>query len=83
MPKQDPAAHPPCKHMEELLQQQADGTLRGPKAWFVKLHILHCKPCGRFLRSLKSIVDRLRGSKPDPGEADALARLREKIASGR
>ena len=80
MSKQDPAAHPPCKHMEEMLQQQADGTLRGPKAWFVKLHVLHCKPCARFLRSLKGIVSRLRGSSPVQEDADVLARLREKIS---
>jgi hypothetical protein len=77
----NPKNLPPCKHMEPMLQAKADGSLRGFKSLFTWFHMLHCGPCRRFFMSIEQIVARLRGIKPEPEDAGALARLREQIAA--
>ena len=73
---------PPCRHMENLLQETADGKSRGLKKWYAESHASRCPRCGRFLRSLREMVSRLRGVKPTFDEEAALARLGELVKAG-
>ena len=57
---------PPCKNMENLLQQVADGTLQGPKKWYAVAHASQCSNCGTFLQRLQASVTALKASKEEP-----------------
>lgn len=71
----------PCKHMEAILQQLADGSATGIKKFYAVAHASRCHRCGSFLDRLRVTLDVLRESKRQQGSApeEALARLRDKI----
>ncbi|CAN5356507.1 hypothetical protein BH11ARM1_BH11ARM1_16070 [soil metagenome] len=68
---------PPCRTMESLLQQLADGSLKGPMRWYAASHAARCYRCGNFLDRLKLTVNVLKESKKT--SPDALARLRNQV----
>jgi len=70
---------PPCRHMEGLLQKTAEGSARGLGRWYAVFHAARCPRCGRFLRSLRDMIWRLRGDRSQPGEAEAIERLRKLV----
>ncbi len=70
---------PPCKHMEKLLQQAADGSSRGVSRWYALAHAARCGPCRRFLESLRGMISRLRGGRDADPPKDVLERLVRKI----
>ncbi len=70
---------PPCRHMESLLQKTAEGSARGVSRWYALAHAARCPRCGRFLRSLRDMISRLRGQKEMPEEKEAVERLRKLI----
>jgi len=64
--------------MEDLLQQVADGSLRGWRKWYAISHAARCYRCGNFLSRLKVTLNTLKlGS--EPANADALARLKAQV----
>jgi hypothetical protein len=71
--------YPPCEHMKPVLNEAADGKLRGPSKLYVFLHLLHCPGCRRFLRNLKELILNLRIKGTEENDADAIARLREVV----
>lgn len=75
----DPASRPPCQHMEAHLNELASGKTGPVRRFFIKLHLLHCAPCRRFLLSLTQIVERLKGSKTQSEDEMALARLSAQV----
>lgn len=77
----DPASRPPCQHMEAHLNELASGKAGPVRQFFIKLHLLHCAPCRRFLLSLTQIVERLKSSKLQSEDEKALARLSDKVRS--
>lgn len=70
--KHDP--NQPCPHMEKLLQNQAEGRLRGIARWYALAHAANCGPCRRFLEHLESMLAKLKASK-EPVEDEVLDRL--------
>ncbi|MBI1334855.1 MAG: hypothetical protein JST12_04355 [Armatimonadetes bacterium] len=70
---------PPCKHMENLLQGVADGSVRGIRKAFVLFHVTHCSHCGNFLKRLKTMLSVMHDTKQDLPPTEAMERLRAKI----
>ena len=79
MKRKDQTEAPPCQHMEALLQQVADGSLRGIKKYFTLFHASHCYPCGSFLKRIKTMVSVIRDQKENVAPEAAMERLRAKI----
>lgn len=71
---------PPCRHMENLLQETASGRARGLKKWFAEFHAAGCPRCGRFLRSLREMTSKLRGARPSQEDEEAIERLRRNVS---
>lgn len=65
---------PPCKVMENLLQDLATGKLRGIKRLYVIFHAGHCLHCGNFLKRMEVTVVTLKATKTDP-DPESLKRL--------
>lgn len=70
---------PPCQHMEALLQQVADGSIRGVKRYFALFHASHCYPCGSFLKRVKTMLSVVRDQKENVAPDETMARLRAQI----
>ncbi len=68
---------PPCKNLEGLLQQMADGRLRGIKKWYIAAHAARCSHCGNFLQRLQLTL-KAATAKPTTNQ-DSLERLRAQI----
>ena len=66
---------PPCRHMEHMLHDAADGTGRGLKLWYALHHSARCGRCGRFLARLRETLAAMTQVKETPAD-DAMARLR-------
>lgn len=81
MKRHDPDSAP-CKNMEAILQQVADGSATGIKKFYAIAHASQCRRCGNFLKRLKLTLEVLRESKrrQDAAPEDAIARLRNKIS---
>lgn len=81
MPLHNDHNAPPCKNMEALLQQVADGSATGIKKFYAVAHASRCNRCGSFLQRLKITLEVLRESKSRSENApqDALDRLKTKI----
>jgi hypothetical protein len=67
---------PPCAHMENLLQQAADGSSKGLKRWYAVAHAARCHRCGTFLERLQMTLKVVRQAKEADVDEDAMARLR-------
>ena len=65
--------------MEALLQQVADGSLRGFKKYFTLFHASHCYPCGSFLKRIKTMVSVIRDQKENVAPEAAMERLKAQI----
>ena len=72
-------AGPPCRHMEKLLNKEAEGSSRGIGRWFVLSHSLRCSRCGKYLAALRAMISRLREAKSPP-EPQVEKRLRDAVA---
>lgn len=70
---------PPCREMENLLQQVADGSARGIKKYFVIFHAAHCSHCGDFLKRLKATISVLKDQKENVAPTATMDRLRAQI----
>ena len=70
---------PPCQHMEALLQQVADGSIKGIKRYFALFHASHCYPCGSFLKRVQTMLSVVRDQKENVASEDTMARLRAQI----
>lgn len=71
----DDGSEQPCKHMEGLLNQVADGTAGRATRWYVLAHVLHCDRCRRFLEALKGMITQLRlarSKEPSPSAVDRI-----------
>ncbi|MFM9874003.1 MAG: hypothetical protein ACKVQS_11125 [Fimbriimonadaceae bacterium] len=81
MAKHNDLNAPPCKNMEALLQQVADGSATGIKKFYAIAHASQCNRCGSFLQRLKITLEVLRESKNRSGSApkESLERLKAKI----
>lgn len=66
---------PPCQHMENLLQQAADGSLRGLRKWYAVMHASRCFRCGNFLTRLTRTIRAAQAAKEPVGQ-ESMARLR-------
>ena len=53
----------PCKHMESMLNQTADGTASPLVRWYANLHAKGCGRCGRFLHHVTHLLRRLKETK--------------------
>lgn len=73
--------HGPCPPMRPLLDAAADGRTKGFRTWYARLHAARCPGCRRYLESLQAIVQRLKGTHPEPTDEDeaALDRLRQRL----
>jgi hypothetical protein len=69
----------PCVHMEPLLQQVADGSLKGIRLWYAAAHAARCGPCGNYLSRLKETITSLRNLKRESPPSDVLSRLEKNI----
>ena len=67
----------PCKHMESLLNQTADGTASPLVKWYALSHAKGCERCGTFLARVTALVRQLRGTKPDPQVVESQESLTE------
>ena len=65
--------------MEALLQQVADGSLRGMKKYFTLFHASHCYHCGSFLKRIRTMVSVMRDRKENVAPDAAMECLRAKI----
>lgn len=74
-----PDEGPPCAHMESLLQQLSDGSLKGLRRWYAVAHAARCYRCGSFLKRMTSTVAAIRASKHQLPPADVQARLEDLI----
>ena len=77
--QKDSLEGPPCKHMENLLQGVADGSVRGLRKVYVLFHVTHCSHCGNFLKRLQTMLSVMHDKKDNLPPEEALARLRAKI----
>lgn len=66
---------PPCRHMEGLLQQAADGSSKGFRRWYALSHAAKCSRCGKFLARLEETLGRLRGIKKEEPKPEVISRL--------
>ena len=65
--------------MEALLQQVADGSLRGIKKYFTLFHASHCYHCGSFLKRIQTMVSVMRDRKENVAPDEAMDRLKAQI----
>ncbi len=65
----------PCRHMENFLQHEADGTASGLAKWYAVAHAARCAPCGSFLKTLRMNIGLLRAARSRDTDQDAIARL--------
>ncbi|MCW5936593.1 MAG: hypothetical protein KIT11_04725 [Fimbriimonadaceae bacterium] len=72
---------PPCRHMESLLQEVADGHAKGLRRWYAVAHATRCVRCGSFLQRLSLSLQVLRAAKQSSGDPEAVDRLSAKIRS--
>lgn len=77
-------AGPPCRHMEPLLHQTADGSA----GWFTRLyalaHAARCARCGPFLHNLEISLAKLRKARVREAPSDdTMARLEARLAEAR
>jgi hypothetical protein len=81
MPRHNDLNAPPCKNMEAILQQVADGSATGIKKFYAVAHASRCNRCGSFLDRLKITLEVLRESKSrsEVAPKEALDRLKSKI----
>ena len=79
MKRKDQTDGPPCQHMEALLQQVADGSLRGMKKYFTLFHASHCYHCGSFLKRIRTMVSVMRDRKENVAPDEAMDRLKAQI----
>lgn len=70
---------PPCRNMENLLQQVADGSAKGWRRWYAVAHASQCNHCGTFLQRLRVSLNVLRESRKADVPDEAVARLRSRI----
>lgn len=70
---------PPCKSMENLLQQVADGSLTGIKKTYALAHAANCTHCGNFLARMKVTLETLKEAGAEQDQEEAVERLRERI----
>jgi hypothetical protein len=66
---------PPCRHMESLLQEAADGSAKGWRRWYAVAHAARCTRCGTFLGRMQAMVKVLSETKDEPIPEDAKERL--------
>ncbi len=66
---------PPCRHMEGLLHQAADGSAKGVSRWYAFSHAARCGRCGRFLDRLTETIKQLRKAREEEPTPEALSRL--------
>lgn len=67
---------PPCRHMEKMLHETADGTANPWRRWYALAHAARCPRCGRFLDRLRETLARLREATQKPMPEDAAERLK-------
>lgn len=79
MKQKEMSEGPPCKHMENLLQGVADGSVGGVRKWFVLFHVGHCSHCGNFFRRLQAMLSVMHDKKENVPPTEAMERLRTKI----
>lgn len=70
---------PPCRRMEKVLQQIADGRARGLKRWYGLAHAARCFRCGNFLQRLSLSLEALKMSRQIEPDVEALARLKARV----
>lgn len=79
MKRKEQTDGPPCKDMENLLQQVADGSARGIRKYFALFHCAHCYHCGSFLKRMQALVSVLRDKKESVAPEAAMQRLKSQI----
>ncbi len=70
---------PPCKRMENLLQEIVDGRSAGWRRWYALYHAARCYRCGTFLKRLQTTVHALQEVKREPEDPDAVMRLKARL----
>lgn len=73
----DPSNTEPCRHMENFLQHEADGTARGLAKWYAVAHAARCTPCGSFLKALRRNIGLLREARTRETDQAAIKRLEQ------
>ena len=71
----------PCPHMENLLNQTADGSARGLGRWYAVAHAARCGRCARFLAALRALLPRLKQVKTEEPSEETLQRMARKFSS--
>lgn len=70
----------PCRHMESLLQDVAEGRVTGLKKIYAVSHAARCFRCGNFLERMTLMFKAVRSQKQEV-PSDAIDRLRSKYGS--
>lgn len=68
----------PCRHMESLLQDVAEGRAKGLRKLYAVSHAARCYRCGNFLERMGRMLQVMRNQKQDVPD-DAVSRLTEKF----
>lgn len=68
---------PPCRHMEKMLHEAADGTANPWRRWYALAHAARCPRCGRFLDRLRETLSHLRSVRNQPMPDDLTTRLKQ------
>jgi hypothetical protein len=61
--------------MEEHLQETADGSAKGLIRWYTLLHVRICPHCHMYLDRMKELRDRLRKTRDEEADDEAIRRL--------
>jgi hypothetical protein len=69
----------PCRHMEGLLNREADGTANPWQRWYALAHALRCTRCRRYLEALQAMVDRLRAHRDEGLSQEMRGRLEDAL----
>lgn len=81
MKHKDSSTDDPCRYMERLLHEAASNRSRGLIRWYTLAHAARCGKCGRFLESLRIMIQGLRNARKVDGDQEALERLSARLKS--
>lgn len=64
----------PCRPMERLLNDEAEGKAKGLVRWYTLAHAARCPGCGRFLTALRAMLPNLKAMRTRERETMPTAR---------
>lgn len=69
----------PCRHMESMLNQTADGRSGWLKRWYTLAHAARCTGCRLYYKALMLMKSQLRSAQEEPMPEEVESRLEDAL----